>query len=155
MLGGLFSYRPMPAEQTLLGRVTFRGSLDGAGIGGQTVATGFRNRERLYLLDFAVGLDVVQSSRFFITLHGGAAVSRDRLVLQGYSAYGGTFRTGGFVNACRSGPDYCQSIWNFLGNGGVEGCWTFREDSPFFVGADYTRFAGGKNQIMFTTGLTF
>ena len=154
--GGLFSYRPVIAEDSLWNRFTGRLSLDGAGLGGENLEQTLRVRERLYLLNFAVGLDAVQTPRFYLTLHGGGAVSRDRYVVQGFSQFGGTFGTGGFVDACNLGPDVCQSIWNFFGNSGVEGRWIPKESwSFFFIGADFTRFAGSKNQIVFTTGITF
>jgi hypothetical protein len=154
--GGLLSYRPVIAEDSPWSRFTGRLSLDGAGIGGEDVESGFRTRERLYLLNFAVGLDALRTERASLTFHGGAAVSRDRFVLQGFSQFGGTLGTGGFVDACSFYPDSCSSIWNLLGNYGVAGRYAPVESWPyFFVGADFTRYAGAKNQFVFTTGLTF
>ena len=154
--GGLFSYRPVIAEDSAWNRFTGRLSLDGAGLGGEDVEQGFRVRERLYFLNFAIGLDAVQTERYSLTFHGGGAVSRDRFVLQGFSQFGGALGTGGFVDACSLGPDVCSSIWNLLGNFGVGGRWAPKEDwTFFFVGADCTRFAGAKNQFVVITGLTF
>jgi hypothetical protein len=154
--GGLLSYRPVVEEDSPWNRFTGRLSLAGAGIGGEDVEQGFRSRERLYLLNFAVGLDAVRTERYSLIFHGGAAVSRNRLVLQGFSQFGGTLGTGGFVDACNLGQDVCSSIWNLLGNYGVAARYAPIESWPyFFVGTDFTRFAGAKNQFMFTTGLTF
>lgn len=154
--GGLFSYRPVIDPDSPWSRFTGRLSLDGTGIGGEDVEQGFRVRERLYLLNFSVGLDAVQTERASLTLHGGGAVSRDRFVSQGFSQFGGSLGTGGFVDACNFGPDVCSSIWNLFGNYGVAGRWVPKEDWPyFFVGADFTRYAGAKNQFVITTGLTF
>ena len=157
LLGGLFSYRPSVSEKSILSRLTFRGSLDGAGLGGQTVTTGIiKDIERLYLVNFAVGIDAIQTSRFAITLHGGGALARDHFVVQEFSPFGGTFGSGGFVGACNLGPGLCQSIWNFIGNGGVEARVVPKKNwSLFFIGVDYTRFAGAKDQTVFTTGITF
>ncbi|MGH9784164.1 MAG: hypothetical protein ACRD88_08260 [Terriglobia bacterium] len=154
--GGLFSYRPVVEVDSPWSRFTGRLSLDGAQIGGEDVEQGFRSRERLYLLNFAAGLDLVQSGRGSLTVHGGAAVSRNRFILQGFSQFGGTLGTGGFVDACNLGQDVCSSIWNLLGNYGVAGRFSPIESWPyFFVGADFTRYAGAKNQFVFTTGLAF
>jgi hypothetical protein len=154
--GGLFSYRPVTDEASPWSRFTGRLSLDGAGIGGEDVNQAVRIRERLYLLNFAIGLDAVRTERYALTFHGGAAVSRGRFVEQQFSQFGGTFGGGGFVDACSLGPDVCSSIWNLLGNYGVAGRYAPIESWPyFFVGTDFTRFAGAKNQFMFTTGLTF
>ena len=154
--GGLFSYRPSVAKDYFWNRFTGRLSLDGAGIGGEDVSQGFRSRERLYLANFAAGLDVVQSPRGALTVHGGGAVSRNRLILQGFSQFGGTLGTGGFVDACSSFQDVCSSMWNLLGNYGVAGRFTPVESwQYFFVGADFTRFAGAKNQFVITTGISF
>lgn len=153
--GGLFSYRPVMGLEPWH-RLTLRLSLDGSGIGGENIASTFRVRERLYLLNFSLGLDAIQTSRFYLTLHGGGAVSRNRYVVQAFSSSGGALGTGGFVDACNLGPDLCQSVWKFLGNWGLEGRWTPKESwTFFFVGADYTRFAGSKNQVVFVTGITF
>lgn len=154
--GGLFSYRPVVEEDSPWSRLTGRLSLDGAGIGGEDVAQGYRVRERLYLLNFALGLDAVRTERYSLTFHGGGAVARDRFVLQAFSSFGGTFGGGGFVDACSLGPDVCSSIWNLLGNFGVATRYAPIESWPyFFVGTDFTRYAGAKNQFVFTTGLTF
>jgi hypothetical protein len=154
--GGLLSYRPVVEEDSPWSRFTGRLSLEGAGIGGEDVEQGFRSRERLYLLNFAVGLDAVRTERYALTFHGGAAVSRNRFVLQGFSQFGGTLGTGGFVDACNLGQDVCSSIWNLLGNYGVAGRFAPIESWPyFFVGADFTRYAGAKNQFVFTAGITF
>lgn len=154
--GGLFSYRPVIDPDSPWNRFTGRLSLDGAGIGGEDVSQGARIRERLYLLNFAIGLDAVQTERYALTFHGGGAVSRDRFVVQQFSQFGGSLGTGGFVDACSFGPDVCSSIWNLFGNYGVAGRWVPKEDWSFlFVGADFTRYAGSKNQFVITTGLTF
>jgi hypothetical protein len=154
--GGLFSYRPSVEEDYFWNRFTGRLSLDGAGIGGEDIASGFRTRERLYLLNFAVGLDAVQSERGALTVHGGSAVSRNSLILQGFSQFGGSLGTGGFVDACSSFQDACESKWNLLGNYGVAGRFSPIESWPgFFVGSDFTRFAGNKNQFVITTGISF
>ena len=154
--GGLFSYRPSVARDYFLNRFTGRLSIDGAGIGGEDIASGFRTRERLYLVNFAVGLDAVQSSRGTLTVHGGGALSRDHLILQGYSSSGGTLGTGGYVDACSYYHDACSSHWNLLGNYGVAGRFSPIESwTSFFVGADFTRFAGAKNQFVITTGIAF
>lgn len=153
-LGALVAYRPTAIPP--LNRFTGRLSIDGAGLGGQDLATGYKNVERLYLVNFALGFDAVHTDRFAVTLHGGGAISRDRFVLQAFSQFGGSFGTGGYVSACSLGPNLCDSVWNFLGNAGAEvrvvprGSWPF-----FFIGVDYTRFAGAKNQTMFTTGISF
>ena len=154
--GGLFSYRPSVEEDYFWNRFTGRLSLDGAGIGGEDIASGFRTRERLYLLNFAVGLDLVQSDRGALTVHGGSAVSRNSLILQGFSQFGGSLGTGGFVDACSSFQDACESKWNLLGNYGIAGRFSPIESWPyFFVGSDFTRFAGAKNQFVITTGIAF
>jgi hypothetical protein len=154
-LGVLGSYRPI-AKESLLNRLTFRVSLDGAGLGGENVDVGLKDVERLYLVNFALGLDALRASRGSITIHGGGAIARDHFVVQEFSGFGGTFGSGGFVGACSAAPGLCQSIWNFLGNGGVEGrVYPKKNWSMFFVGADYTRFAGTKNQTVFTTGISF
>ena len=154
--GGLLSYRRVLDPDSPWSRFTGRLSLDGAGIGGEDIEQGFRTRERLYLLNVAIGLDAVRTERASLTFHGGAAVSRNRLVLQGFSQFGGTLGTGGFVDACNLGQDVCSSIWNLLGNYGVAGRFAPIESWPyFFVGADFTRYAGAKNQIVVTTGITF
>lgn len=136
-LGGLFSYRPVTSEKSILSRLTLRGSLDGAGLGGQTspeaALQGFNNIERLYLVNFAVGIDALHTSRYAITLHGGAALSRDHFVVQEFSPFGGSFGSGGLVGACNLGPGLCQSIWNFIGNAGVEGRWVPKKAGPCFL----------------------
>jgi hypothetical protein len=154
--GGLFSYRPSVEEDYFWNRFTGRLSLDGAGIGGEDLASGFRTRERLYLVNFAAGLDLVQSDRGALTVHGGGAVSRNRLVLQGFSQFGGSLGTGGYEDACSFYQDVCESKWNLLGNYGVAGRFSPIESWPFFfVGSDFTRFAGDKNQFVITTGIAF
>ena len=154
-IGGLFSYRPIN-HASFLDRLTLRGSLDGAGLGGQDVATGIKDSERLYLLNLGVGLDVIRLPRLIATIHGGGAVSRDHLVLQEFSQFGGSFGSGGFVGACNFTSGGCQSTWNLLGNEGIEGRFIPRSSwSSFFLGVDYTHFPGSKNQTMVTTGLTF
>lgn len=154
--GGLFSYRPSVAQDYFWNRFTGRLSIDGASIGGEDIASGFRTRERLYLVNFAVGLDAVQSDRGTITVHGGGALSRDHLVLQGFSQFGGSLGTGGYVDACSYYRDACSSNWNLLGNYGVAGRFSPIESwTGFFVGADFTRFAGAKNQFVITTGIAF
>ena len=154
--GGLLSYRPVVEEDSPWNRFTGRLSLDGASIGGEDIEQGFRTRERLYLLNVAIGLDAVRTERASLTFHGGAAVSRNRLVLQGFSQFGGTLGTGGFVDACNLGQDVCSSIWNLLGNYGVAARYAPIESWPyFFVGTDFTRYAGATNQFVFTAGITF
>ena len=155
--GGLFSYRPSVEEDYFLSRFTGRLSIDGAGIGGEDLSQGFRSRERLYLVNFSAGLDLVQAERGALTVHGGGAISRNSLVLQGFSQFGGSIGTGGFVDACRSfQQDVCDSKWNLLGSYGVAGRFSPVESWPyFFVGSDYTRFAGSKNQFVITTGIAF
>ena len=154
--GGLFSYRPSVEEDYFWNRFTGRLSLDGAGIGGEDIASGFRTRERLYLLNFAVGLDLVQSDRGALTVHGGGALSRNSLILQGFSQFGGSLGTGGYEDACSFYQDVCESKWNLLGNYGVAGRFSPIESWPgFFVGSDFTRFAGNKNQFVITTGISF
>lgn len=154
--GGLFAYRPSVASDYFLNRFTGRLSIDGAGIGGEDIASGFRTRERLYLVNFAVGLDAVQSDRGALTVHAGGAISRNSLVLQGFSQFGGSLGTGGFVDACSSFQNACDSKWNLLGNYGVAGRFSPIEGwTNFFVGADFTRFAGNKNQFVITTGVSF
>jgi hypothetical protein len=154
--GGLFAYRPSIEEDYIWNRFTGRLSLDGAGIGGEDIEAGFRTRERLYLLNFGVGVDLVQHDRGSLTPHVGMAVSRDRFILQGFSQFGGTLGTGGFVDACSSFQDVCSSAWNLLGNYGIGGRVSPVESWPyFFVGADFTRYAGAKNQFVATVGLAF
>lgn len=153
-LGVLFSYRPAIAEKSILNRLTVRTSWDGARLGGQDAAAGLKDVEQLHLVNFAIGLDALRTSRLYVTLHGGGAVSRDHFVVQEFTPV----RLGSrqFVNLCNVTPEDCQSIWNVLGNGGVEERWIpSRSWSRFFIGADYTRFAGSKNQIVFTTGISF
>jgi hypothetical protein len=154
--GGLFAYRPSVEEDYVWNRFTGRLSLDGAGIGGEDIEAGFRTRERLYLLNFGVGVDLVQHDRGSLTPHVGMAVSRDRFILQGFSQFGGTLGTGGFVDACNFGPDVCRSVWNLLGNYGIAGRVSPVESWPyFFVGGDFTRYAGAKNQFVATVGMAF
>ena len=154
--GGLFAYRPSVQPDYFLNRLTGRLSLDGAGIGGEDISSGFRTRERFYLLNFALGLDVVQSDRGALTVHGGTALSRNSLVLQGFSQFGGSLGTGGFVDACSSFRDVCESNWGLLGNYGIAGRFSPVESwQYFFIGADFTRFAGDKNQFVITTGIAF
>ena len=154
--GGLFSYRPSVEEDYFWNRFTGRLSIDGAGIGGEDISSGFRTRERLYLVNFAVGLDAVQSDRGALTIHGGGAISRNSLILQGFSQFGGSLGTGGFVDACSNFQNACDSKWNLLGNYGVAGRFSPVEGwQYFFVGADFTRFAGAKNQFVITTGIAF
>ncbi|MBI4459310.1 MAG: hypothetical protein HY648_04535 [Acidobacteria bacterium] len=152
--GILGSYRHAP-EDPVWGRFTFRMSFDGAGIGGEDIGGVFKQVERLYLVNFALGLDVVQRPRFLLTPHAGAAIARDRFVLQAFSSSGGAFGGGGFVSICNQGPNLCQSVWNFLGNFGVGGRGNPVEGWPFFVGGDYTRFAGAKHQLVFLAGIDF
>jgi len=153
--GGLLSYRASVEEDYFWNRFTGRLSLDGAGIGGEDLNAGQRTRERLYLLNFAVGVDLVQAERGSLTVHGGGAVARDRFVLQLFSQFGGTLGTGGFVDACNF-QDACSSIWNLLGNYGVSGRFSPVESWPFFfVGSGFTRYAGAKNQFVITTGVAF
>ncbi len=155
--GGLFAYRPSVEQDYFWNRFTGRLSLDGAGIGGEDISSGFRTRERFYLLNFAVGLDLVQAERGAFTIHGGNAISRNSLVLQGFSQFGGSLGTGGFVDACSSfQQDVCASNWGLLGNYGIAARFAPVESwTSFFVGADYTRYAGRKNQFVVTTGLAF
>ena len=154
--GGLFSYRPSVEEDYFLSRFTGRLSIDGAGIGGEDLSQGFRTAERLYLVNFSAGLDLVQSDRGALTVHGGGAISRDRLVLQGFSQFGGSLGTGGFVDACGSFVDVCDSKWNLLGSYGIAGRFSPLENLPFFfIGSDFTRFAGAQNQFVITTGIAF
>lgn len=155
--GGLFAYRPSVEEDYFWNRFTGRLSLDGAGIGGEDISSGIRTRERFYLLNFAVGLDLVQSERGALTVHGGAAVSRNSLVLQGFSQFGGSLGTGGFVDACNAfQQDVCDSNWGLLGNYGIAGRFSPVESWQFFfIGADFTRYAGDKNQFVITTGISF
>jgi hypothetical protein len=154
--GGLFAYRPSIEEDFFWNRFTGRLSLDGAGIGGEDIEAAFRTRERLYLLNFGVGVDLLQAERGSITPHVGMAVSRDRFILQGFSQFGGALGTGGFVDACNLGPDVCSSIWNLLGNYGIAARFSPVASWPyFFVGSDFTRYAGDKNQFVATVGLAF
>ena len=154
--GGLFSYRPSVEEDYFWNRLTGRLSIDGAGIGGEDIASGFRTRERFYLVNFAAGLDAVQSARGALTVHGGGAIARNSLVLQGFSQFGGSLGSGGFEDACSFFQDACESKWNLLGNYGVAGRFSPVESwQYFFVGADFTRFAGAKNQFVITTGISF
>ena len=47
-------------------------------------------------------------------------------------------------------------IWNLLGNYGIAGRFSPIESWPyFFVGADFTRYAGDKNQFVATVGVAF
>lgn len=154
--GGLFSYRPSVARDYFWNRFTGRLSIDGASIGGEDISSGFRTRERLYLVNFAVGMDAVQADRGAITVHAGGALSRDHYILQGFSQFGGALGTGGYVDACSYYQDACSSIWNLLGNYGVAGRFSPVESWPnFFVGGDFTRYAGAKNQFVVTVGIAF
>ena len=155
--GGLFEYRASVEPDYFWNRFTGRLSLDGSAIGGEDVSLGFRTRERFYLLNLAVGLDLVHAERGALTVHGGGAVSRNSLILQGFSQFGGSLGTGGFVDACSSfAQDVCSSNWGLLGSYGVAARFAPVEGwTSFFVGADYTRYAGRKNQFVVTTGLAF
>jgi hypothetical protein len=155
-LGFLLSYHPLAQRSSIWNRLSVRGSFDGAGLGGQDIASDIRDKERLYLVNFSLGVDAIRTSRLDLIVHGGGAISRDHFVVEAFTPFGGAFGTGGFAGACSEGPGICDSVWNFLGNGGAEALFVPKQSwSNFFVGVDYTRFAGAKNQTMFTTGVRF
>src|SRR5579885_374008 len=139
--GFLASYRPSTSAH-IWNRFTGRFSFDGGGLGGQDITTGIKDVERLYLVNFALGFDAIALPRAQLILHGGGAISRDHFVVQEFVSGAGTFGTGGFVGACSAGPGICDSVWDFLGNEGVEGRVVPRASWPwFFVGLDYTHYA--------------
>lgn len=148
--GVLGSYRPSITEGSVWNRFTGRISFDRTGLGGEDVDVGLKVTERLWLTNFAVGFDAVQLPRFNLILHGGVAIARDSFVIQGQTT------SGQFVDACSSFPGFCDSDWSLLGNEGVDARFVPMESwSFFFVGMDYTHFAGSKNQFMFLGGFAF
>lgn len=107
--------------------------------------------EHILVLNPRLGFDVVQTSQFDFTVHYGSAgyANRNRIALP--NIYG-EFEDVCYLDALEGA---CPSDWRFLGNAGA-GFRVFpKKGLPFYIGADYTRYGGRKNQLVGTVGLSF
>lgn len=107
--------------------------------------------QSLFFLNSSIGFEVIQAPRFDLTVHYGGALTVDdtNFLIE-------TF-LGEFNNVCHLSAfaAECPTFKSFLGNAGV-GFRVFpRENGRFFLGMDYTRFAGGINQTVGTFGWAF
>lgn len=109
-----------------------------------------RIREHLFIANPGIGLDV-QGSGFVLAFHYGlAAVGKwtSLALLDRYDRYENVCSLQAFSTSC-------PLAWNFLGNGGG-GVRAFPlRNNPFYLGIDYTRYAGRKNQLVGTIGAIF
>ncbi len=110
-----------------------------------------RIERNLIFVNSAIGFEVIQAPRFDLTVHYGGALTVDdtNFLIE-------TF-LGEFNDVCHLSAfaAECPTFKSFLGNAGV-GFRAFpRENGRFFLGMDYTRFAGGINQTVGTFGWAF
>ena len=107
--------------------------------------------QSLFFLNSSIGFEVIQAPRFDLTVHYGGALTVDDTNFLIENNFGE------FEDVCRFqafAPE-CPTRTGFMGNGGV-GFRVFpKENGRFFLGMDYTRFAGGINQTVGTFGWAF
>jgi len=153
-MGGRFAF--YPSRKTLLRRFSAQFAFDKAPVSktdffDPLLGTRARLREDIWVLSPRLAFDVVQRSRVELSLHYGGAGVGDRQRLQLLSAYG-TFQD---VCDLVEFAAYCTSDWSFVGNAGAGLRFYPLGDWPFYFGGEYTRFAGRKNQLLGTIGLSF
>jgi len=104
--------------------------------------------EHLVVLNPGLGFDVLQRPQADITLRYGGAVFGNLTLLELPSLYGG------WEDVCdlSAFSGACPSRWNFLGNAGVSVRYFPTKHHSFYFGADHTRYAGRKNQLVGTFG---
>jgi len=110
-----------------------------------------RLSEHILILNPGLGFDVVQTPRFDLTLRYGAAsyANRNRVALP--NIYG-EFEDVCYLDVFEGA---CTSDWRFLGNAGGGFRIFPKKDFPLYFGLDYTRYAGRKNHLVSTVGISF
>lgn len=109
-----------------------------------------RIRQHNLLVSPRLGVDVIQTSSFDLTVFGGGTwvVDWQDFSLRNY--------LGEWNNLCRYYQiDYCSSEHDFVGHYGAGFRYFPNEDFPFYLGVDYTRFTNRKNQVVGTVGIAF
>ncbi len=106
---------------------------------------------QLLTLNTSLAFDIVQKPRVALAAHYGGAGVRN------YTTFSLETVNGGFQNVChlRAFAGNCPSEWNYLGNGGVTLRVLPMKYRRWYVGLDYTRFAGSKNQLVGAIGAAF
>lgn len=150
--GFMLSYNPWYAKNSLLNRLTFRGSFDGAGMANQVDTSSgkyLKLRERLYFVNLGAGFDALRSERLEITPHFGFALARDSfsVAAQGYYGY--------MQSICSYYGGVCESKWGLPAAAGMEFRYFPSKNGRFFFGLDPTKFAGRKSEIVATIGYKF
>lgn len=117
----------------------------------QQLGSPARFRDEILIINPALGLDVVQSPHVdLVVRYGGAVVgNRTRFELPNFF--------GQFQDVCgfQDFEGLCPSRWNFLGNAGVGVRFYPSRWGNFFFGADFTRYAFSRNQLVGTLGWSF
>jgi hypothetical protein len=135
-VGAAFDYQPVSAEDFYFEE-----------FGGTA-----RARQHNLLVSPRLGVDLVQSERFDLTVFGGGTldVNWQRFELQNYLEE--------WNNVCRyyEGLDnVCTTDYSFVGHFGAGVRYFPISDQKFYVGLDYTRFTNRKNQLLGTVGFVF
>jgi hypothetical protein len=117
----------------------------------QQLGSPARFRDEILIVNPTLGFDVVQSPRVDLVVRYGGALTgnRTRFELPNF--------LGQYQDVCRfqGFEDLCPSRWNFLGNAGAGARFYPSRWGNFFFGADFTRYAFSRNQLVGTLGWAF
>ncbi len=152
--GGALSF--YLGRKSVAHRFTFRVAVDAVSLSSEQffdpdLVSEVRIEQFLFFVNSSIGFDVIQTSRFDLTVHYGGALTVDNTNFKLENTFGE------FENVCRlkAFASECPTFTGLLGNGGV-GFRVFpNENGRFFLSMDYTRFAGGINQTVGAFGWAF